>query len=34
LPHCQHIAARWVITPFPNSSWILVSHWDLLGLET
>jgi hypothetical protein len=31
LPHCQHKAARWVIAPLPNSSWVLVSEGELVG---
>jgi hypothetical protein len=33
-PYCQHKAARWVIAPLPDSSWLLVSEGNLLGLET
>jgi hypothetical protein len=29
--HYQQEAARWVITPLPNSSWILVSEGGLVG---
>jgi hypothetical protein len=28
-PHCQHEEARWVIAPFPNSRWVLVSEGRL-----
>jgi hypothetical protein len=31
LPHCKQESARWVITPLPKSSWVLVSEGGLVG---
>jgi hypothetical protein len=31
LPYYLHIAARWVIAPLPNSSWVFVSEGGLVG---
>jgi hypothetical protein len=33
IPHCQHEAARWVIAPLPNSSWVLVSEGGFVGSD-
>jgi hypothetical protein len=32
-PHCQHKPARWLITPLPNSSWVLVSEGGFIGSD-